>query len=128
MIQNIWATLRSDLVIIGGGGLFYDGEVGQLFMSQKWGWGLRLFFIQLFRKKLFYWSIGVDLTLPHLRSVSWWFTYARAIVTVRESYSQALLGTIGVDASVIPDPVFLYTPESSIVPIDSNRVGIALRP
>jgi polysaccharide pyruvyl transferase WcaK-like protein len=63
LIQNIWAILRADLVIIGGGGLFYDGEAGQSFMSQKWGWGMRLFFIQLFQKKLFYWSIGVDLTL-----------------------------------------------------------------
>jgi polysaccharide pyruvyl transferase WcaK-like protein len=128
LIQNIWATLRADLVIVGGGGLFYDSEAGQSFMSQKWGWGLRLFFVQLFRKKLLYWSIGMDLTLGHLRSVAWWFTYARAIVTVRESYSQALLGTIGVDASVIPDPVFLHIPESPTAPVDSNRVGIALRP
>ncbi len=130
LFQNIRATWQADLVVIGGGGLFYDSEQGQNFCSQKWGWGIRLFIIQLFRKPLFYWSIGVDLTLPNLRSVSWWFTYSRAVVTVREAYSQSLLSTIGVEAGYIADPVFLYTPPAVATGTNSDRrrVGIALRP
>jgi polysaccharide pyruvyl transferase WcaK-like protein len=128
LLENIWTLFRSDLVIIGGGGLFYDSEAGQSFGGQKWSWGIRLFFIQFFRKQLLYWSIWLDLTLPHLRTVSWWFTYQKAVVTVREGYSQALLESIGVVAQVIPDPVFLHVPQNSATSTVINRVGIALRP
>jgi polysaccharide pyruvyl transferase WcaK-like protein len=63
-----------------------------------------------------------------LRSIAWWFTYTRATVTVREGYSQVLLTTIGVDALVIPDPVFLHIPKNPLTSPPAHRVGIALRP
>ena len=49
-------------------------------------------------------------------------------MSVRENYSQALLESIGVNAAVIPDPVFLHIPEISNTLVVVNRVGIALRP
>jgi len=131
--QNISSIFRADLVVVGGGGIFYDTESGQSFDKLRREWGLRFFFIQLFRKSVVFWSIGIDLTHQHLREVSWWFTYQRARVSVRETYSQGLLSEIGVTAERISDPVFLWNPpirkiqKNSGLEIPSKRVGISLR-
>lgn len=92
--QNIVSTFRADLIVVGGGGIFYDTESGQSFDKLRREWSLRFFFLQLFRKPVVFWSIGIDLSHQHLKAVSWWFTYQRARVSVREAYSQGLLNDI----------------------------------
>lgn len=131
--QNIVAIFRADLIVVGGGGIFYDTESGQPFAKLRREWSLRFFFMQLFRKPVVFWSIGVDLAHQHLREVSWWFTYQRARVSVRESYSQKLLSDIGVTAERISDPVFLWEPpvrkiaRNTGLEVPNKRVGISLR-
>lgn len=67
-LRNIWyfsqtllAIQRSDLVIIGGGGLLYDNEEGQSFENLLAQWKLRVWLVKLFRKPLVYWSLGIHL-------------------------------------------------------------------
>jgi polysaccharide pyruvyl transferase WcaK-like protein len=129
LLQNILHIWKADCIIVGGGGLFYDTEEGQAFASQKFGWGIRFFWMQFFRKPVIFWSVGLDLSHAHLREVSWWFTYKRARVSVRDAFSEHLLAGIGVGASVIPDPVFLREPSPKVPkdPVRKLRIGLALR-
>lgn len=71
--RNVWEILLADLIVIGGGGLFYDTEAGQSFVKQRREWSLRIGVAQLFAKKILYWAISVDLTHDHLVSIAWWF-------------------------------------------------------
>ncbi|MDD2745804.1 MAG: polysaccharide pyruvyl transferase family protein [Candidatus Gracilibacteria bacterium] len=131
--QNILAIYHADCIIVGGGGMFYDTEFGQSFDRLRRTWSLRFFFMQLLKKPVIFWSIGIDLTHEHLRQVSWWFTYQKAKVTVRDGFSNKLLSDIGVTSERIWDPVFLWnsaTPalsKGSTTEISGKRVGIALR-
>lgn len=131
--QNVVSILRADLIVVGGGGMFYDTESGQSFDKLRREWGLRFFFMQLFRKPVAFWSVGIDLSHEHLRQASWWFTYQKARISVRDGYSRKLMSDIGVTAEIIRDPVFLWEPPvrkpprppSPEVPV--MRVGISLR-
>ena len=124
--QNIQSIFQADLVIIGGGGLFYDSESGQSFRKLAWQWALRIGLAQFFRKKIWYWGISLDLSPTHLQSIAWFFRYVRATVTVRDTYSQGLLTSIGVRNEKIADSVFLLESEKS-KSVDPPRVGLALR-
>lgn len=44
-IREIW---RSDVIIIGGGGIFFDNEPGISFRKNLFEWWLRIFFARLF--------------------------------------------------------------------------------
>lgn len=131
--QNIISIFRADLIVVGGGGIFYDTEHGQSFDTLRRTWGLRFFCMQLFKKPVLFWSVGIDLSEEHLREVSWWFTYKKAKVSVRDPYSRKLLGNIGVSTVLIMDPAFLWEPamrkslKNSHPEISKKRIGIALR-
>ena len=58
--RNCYELFRADLVIIGGGGLFYDNEAGQSFQKQLFEWHLRVWVGRLFRKSILFWAIGID--------------------------------------------------------------------
>lgn len=67
-IQNVWYLLqtifiirKSDVVIIGGGGLLYDNEEGQSFRNLLGQWKLRVWLAKFFGKPLIYWSLGIHL-------------------------------------------------------------------
>ncbi len=113
--------------------MFYDTESGQSFDKLRREWSLRFFFMQLFKKPVVFWSIGIDLTHENLRKVSWWFTYQKAKLSVRDIHSQKPLNDIGVTVERIWDPVFLWNPSVrnslpvSPLEIPVRRVGIALR-
>lgn len=131
--QNIISIFQADLIVVGGGGIFYDTEFGQSFDTLRRTWGLRFFWMQLFKKPVVFWSVGIDLSEEHLREVSWWFTYKKAKMSVRDPYSRKLLDHIGVSTELIMDPVFLWepkrrkSPQNSRVEISKKRIGIALR-
>lgn len=131
--QNIVSIFQADMIVVGGGGIFYDTEFGQSFDTLRRTWSLRFFCMQLFKKPVVFWSIGIDLSNEHLRQVSWWFTYKKAKLSVRDPYSQKLLGDIGVPSERIMDPVFLWDPpvrktvRNSGLETPNKRIGIALR-
>jgi polysaccharide pyruvyl transferase WcaK-like protein len=48
LFRNVVEIFRADLVIIGGGGLFYDNEAGQSFQKQTLEWSFRTALARLF--------------------------------------------------------------------------------
>lgn len=133
--RNALEIWRADLVIIGGGGLFYDNE-GQNFRKQVFEWKVRSFLARIFRKPVFFWGIGVDVRDGNVRSLEPVFRGAAA-VTVRDPESAAALAKIGIRATVAPDPAFLFDLSKTLsdpgVPVASEpshapTVGISIRP
>jgi len=55
--------LWSDLVVIGGGGLFYEHEI-QSSRSPLDIWEYRMGWIKFFRKKVLFFSVGIDVVSP----------------------------------------------------------------
>ncbi len=134
-LRNVFETFRADLVIIGGGGLFYDNE-GQNPSKQALEWKIRTFFARLFRKPLLFWGIGVDVRPENAVKFRGAFSGASA-VTVRDPKSAATLSSIGIPSVVVPDPAFLF--DVAAVLSDSEpplrdgarakpAVGISVRP
>ncbi len=60
-LKTIWTLYRSDYVIVGGGGLLYDNEEGQSLERLLGPWQFRVWLINLLRKPLIYWSLGIHL-------------------------------------------------------------------
>ena len=73
--QTIRLFHQSDVVVIGGGGLFYEKELGHKGFSPLIIWFLRVLFLKLFLKKKYY-VIGVGLQ------------------SLKKKYSRILLGKI----------------------------------
>ena len=127
--RTVWEIFRSDLVVIGGGGIFYDNEAGQSFRRQVFGWSLRSRLARFFRKKTLFFGVGVDVrpdNLPVLRRI---FDFPSAIVTVRDAKSAESLSAIGIPATVLPDPAFLFPPvKRNPIFVESRRsVGLSIR-
>ena len=62
--RNIWRALctivgiaTSDMIIIGGGGIFYDNESGQSFKRQLSGWKFRINTANFFHKPIVFFGI-----------------------------------------------------------------------
>lgn len=67
--RTVWEIFRSDLVVIGGGGILYDNEAGQSFAKQAFEWRLRTAIAGIFRKKTLFWGIGVDVRPENARKL-----------------------------------------------------------
>lgn len=50
----------TDLVIVGGGGIFFDNEPGISFQKNLLEWKIRLFWARIFRKKVLFLGISVE--------------------------------------------------------------------
>lgn len=125
--RTFWEVAIADLVVVGGGGILYDNE-GQSFFKQRLEWKFRVGIAKLFRKRILFWGIGVDLSEKNVKKVRSLFTSKRAFVTVRDSKSAKLLETVGISAKVVPDPAFIVPPvRSSDADIPEKVVGISIR-
>lgn len=104
--RNCWEIIRSELIVIGWGGIFYDTEAGQSFPKQILEWSIRLFIAKVFRKPLFFWSIWIDVTPENFSKIRWWFAGGNTRITVRESYSQSIFLNNSLQAEILEDSVF----------------------
>ena len=138
----------SDLIIIWGGGLFYDSEL------QKWDrtLDLRLFrtkHFRFFHKKYNFYAISIDVKKEkNLKKIYKIFKGANKTY-VRDEHSRKLLFEMKLNAHEIDDPVFFDNPEYSPkhrslikvlnsknfslkdfkdIDIEGKRIGIAFRP
>lgn len=123
--RTLWEIFRADLVVIGGGGIFYDNESGQSFRKQVFEWSLRAGAARLFRKKLLYWGIGVDVKPERAGQLAKLFRNAN--VTVRDAKSAQALAAVGVAAKVVPDPAFLVPAVRPADAAPNKTVGISVR-
>lgn len=114
-IKNIFRNIRnffkflsvitwSDRVIIWGGGIIYDSELQSVWdpLNQ---WLFRARVARLFRKKLYFYAIGVDIknlenniTLKKIFKNAW-------KITVRDSKSQQQLSELWIKSELVDDPV-----------------------
>lgn len=119
-IKNPWNILRnlrnyssflgtllwSDVVVIGGGGLFYEHEV-QSTRSPLDLWGYRTFWIRFLRKKLLFFAVGIDVDSEKwLEKIKKIFSYKKAEITVRDTQSFFTLRSVWLSAELVDDPVF----------------------
>ncbi len=125
--RTFWEVFRSDLVVVGGGGILYDNE-GQSFFKQRMQWKFRVNAAKLFGKRVLFWGIGVDLSQKNVLKIRSLFTHPRTTVTVRDSKSAKLLDAVGIHAKVVPDPAFLVPPvRSPDSEVPEKVIGISIR-
>ena len=112
----------SDLVIIGGGGLFHDywGVDPDTFLTRS-HWGIPYYagpalLATLYRKPVMLYAVGVGpLFSAHGSKFTYMVAQAAQAITVRDEASKSLLEEIGVAAGrvrVTADPGFAFEPSS----------------
>lgn len=141
-IRSFWAQLKTaewqknieilktcNLIIIGGGGIFHDQEVGQKGFSPLFIWWLRSILFKLLGKRIAIAAVGIG---PLKSGLShWWLKgiFKRAaIITVRDQSSQELAQQFTNKlVTIVPDPVWgLFPTPSNKTP--SGILGINIRP
>jgi polysaccharide pyruvyl transferase WcaK-like protein len=134
-IQNIWyffhnivSIYRSDIVIIGGGGIIFDNEPWVSFNTLLWQWFFRIQTARIAGTLILFWGISLEITLvAHKLDLRKIFTYGDFIL-VRDSRSKDLLEALEVPSVVMNDIVFLYeTPAQKLLEAWKKRVGISVR-
>lgn len=124
--RQIFEIARSDAVIIGGGGIFFDNEVGISFQKNLWEWKIRLFFARLFRKRIAFLGISLEVKCPEnqqkLRGI---FRETDAIFP-RDARSVDMLASLGVKAKLGADSAFLLPPQGGHMR-HKKRIGVSLR-
>src|SRR5258708_30116020 len=132
---------QTDLVIIGGGGIFHDywGFNPNAFLTDN-HWGISFYTApailgSLYNKPVMLYAVGIG---PLLSEQGKKFTKAAcdasAVITVRDEPSKQLLESLGIDPariSVTADPAFAFNTTKQDVhlpPISSKPlIGVALR-
>ena len=129
LLRMVGVIARSRIVVIGGGGLIYDNESGQSFHKLLTEWLIRVRIAKFFGCRIVWLAVGVSVSRKHSQLLRALFTGRRTFVSVRDEKSQGILQSIGIASTIIPDPVWLITPEK---PQDNTSraapvVGLALR-
>jgi len=127
-LRQMFAISRSDLLVIGGGGIFFDNETGISFDKILWEWKIRLFFARLFRSQVCFLNVSIEVREEeNLRKLKNLFS-VRDIILVRDLPSAQKLAQIAVESEVIGDSVFLLPPESPpLTKRKQKTIGFALR-
>lgn len=136
----------SDLVVIGGWGIFYENEK-QSVRPPLDMWNYRMKCIKFLWKKVLFCAVWVDVSsdiwkkkLKHI------FRYKKAQITLRDAQSFFLLQELWIQSEVVQDPVFFDTNQNekggvlfsntseqfnikslSRIDFQDKKVGIALR-
>ncbi|MDD5769496.1 MAG: polysaccharide pyruvyl transferase family protein [Candidatus Gracilibacteria bacterium] len=104
---------KSDKVIIGGGGIMFDNEVGN-FSNPLNLWLFRSQVIRFFKKDLIFWGISIDIkNKNNLTKIKKIFSKAKEIY-VRDKSSFELLESLGIKSEIILDSVFY----------DNSQIGL----
>lgn len=124
VLARAGALRRSDLLIIGGGGLLQDvagrqgarGTLGRTLSLAAWAHRAQV--------PVAYWGIGVGpLSPPALSSVQRALSRA-TLVAVRDRSSQELCRSIGVESELVPDHAWAL----ELPPVrGGTRIGVSLR-
>ena len=59
-LRQTWAMLSHELIVIGGGGIFFDNEKNASFDKILWEWRMRIFFARLMRRKIVFCNISIE--------------------------------------------------------------------
>ena len=125
--KNISAIFSCDMVVIGGGELIYDQEI-QSVRGPLLYWAFRVALARLFKKRVVYFALGINLHKPYKKLLSLLFKGKHIFCSVRDKKSQQTLTQHNIEAALVEDSVFLYE-KQELHNIVSTRpkVGISLR-
>jgi polysaccharide pyruvyl transferase WcaK-like protein len=97
---------KSDLIVVWWGGIFFDNELNNVSNPLKI-WIFRSKIFRLFNKKVRFHSIGITIKeTKNLEKIKKIFTFNKAVITVRDTYSHDLLQSLWINSDIIADPVF----------------------
>ncbi len=114
ILRNIWnfytfllCVIKSDLIVIGGGGIIYDSEK-QSTREPLNQWLFRSMVFNFLRKKVLFFAVWLNikdnLNYNKIKKIFSWTE-----VTVRDSYSYNLLKDLWINSTIVKDPVFSET-------------------
>ena len=134
-IQNIWYFLqnivtiyRSDILIVGWGGILFDNEMGVSFKKLLWEWFFRIKVARISGTLLLFWGISLEVTQVQNKLALKGLFVAGDFIIVRDARSKWLLEALEVPCVVMDDIVFLYENEGiKALPWVKKRVGISVR-
>lgn len=120
-IRSFFETRKSDLVIIGGGGLIYDDEQGQSFPKLLLEWSIRLAFARFWKVPVLFWGLGIHVSEAHAKWIRRLFVGAR--VTVRDASGRKILSDLDIHCQQVPDSAFfLEVPKRAIPRVSSPKI------
>ncbi|MBS9784466.1 polysaccharide pyruvyl transferase family protein [Candidatus Gracilibacteria bacterium] len=106
-LKQSFEIMRNDLIVVGGGGIFFDNEPNINFKKLIRQWKLRLSLARFFRKKICFFGISLEIkSSTHLRQLRQIIS-KKDLVLVRNQKSKEMLLEIGVNSKKIDDVVFL---------------------
>lgn len=101
----VFSILKSDLIVIGWGGIIYDNEQ-QTTKSPLDSWIFRTNIFYLFRKKFNFFAVWINIkNKAYYHKLKKIFLNADEI-TVRDTYSHDILCSLGINSKIVKDPVF----------------------
>jgi polysaccharide pyruvyl transferase WcaK-like protein len=126
---NIFTIYRSDIVIIGGGGIVFDNEPGVSFDNLVRQWYFRTKIARIAGSLLLFWGISLEVTMISSKLALKSLFVAWDFVLVRDTRSKELLEALEVPSIIIHDIVFLYENEGlkALPGLKKKRVGISVR-
>ena len=105
LFSTIWNVSRSDLVIIGWGGLFYDSEI-QKSDSPLDQWLFRVRMCKFLWAPIVFYAVWIDIQKRYnLAKIKKIFSSAEHIF-VRDQHSADILKQVWIKSDIIADPVF----------------------
>lgn len=120
---------QSDWIIIGGGGILHDQEVGQHGFSPLFIWWLRTMYFNFVGKRIALAAVGVG-PIKNKLSYTWLKGILKhtTVITVRDEQSQQILKSLTTkDVTLVPDPVWGLFGDSTKTLDDSAILGINIR-
>jgi len=134
-IQNIWyffqnivTIYRSDILIVGWGGIIFDNEPWVAFSRLLSQWFFRIKIARIWWTLLLFWGISLEVTQVKNKLALKWLFVPGDFIIVRDARSKWLLEALEIPCEVMDDIVFLYEPDTiKALPWVKKRVGISVR-
>jgi polysaccharide pyruvyl transferase WcaK-like protein len=129
LIRNTWLIAKADVLVVGGGGIIFDNEVGVSFRILIFQWHMRIWLARVSGTTLLFWWVSLEVekiqNKMQLKSI---FTQGDFIL-VRDDRSHGLLEALEIDSVIIDDMAFLAEapPRLSERTGARKRVGISVR-
>ncbi len=126
-LNNIWLIIHADIIIIGGGGIFFDNEEGTSFKSLIMQWFFRIKLARLSGTTIIFLGISIEVKKTANKMQLRRIFQKGDFIIVRDERSASLLGALEIPCSEIPDIWFLYKPVLIPPPPWKKRIGISFR-
>lgn len=97
-------TFFSDVIVIGGGGIFYDFEGDNGSALRQWEFRTKIF--RFFRKKIVFYGVSLDIRDTKNFEIIQRIFSKNSAVYVRDSFSQNFLKNLWIESEQVPDSVY----------------------